>query len=72
MLRDLLAALLLCGLACVFYQKQLAGRFRQVDKGFRDFLIANVRERFVPQTTATLPRVIHLQLKESEAAEFET
>lgn len=72
MLRDLLAALLLCGLAWFVYQEQQAGRFRQVDEGFRDFLIANVRERFVPQPTEAPPQVVHLQLKESEAAEFET
>lgn len=72
MLRDILAALLLCALAWFVYQEQQAGRFRQVDEGFRDFLIANARDQFIPQPTVSPPQVVHVQLSEAQADEFET
>jgi hypothetical protein len=71
MLRAFLAVLLLGGLVVFLDQEQRAGRFRLVDEGFRDFLVANVRERFVPDPAAGAPAVALVVMQEAEAAEYE-
>lgn len=71
MIRVFISLLILAGLVGFLDQEQRAGRFRQVDEGFRDFLIANVRDRFVPDPAAEPSQVVLVEMKEAEASEFD-
>lgn len=71
MIRVFILLLMLGGLVGFLDQEQRAGRFRQVDEGFRDFLIANVRERFAPDPAAESSQVVLVEMKESESSEFD-
>ncbi len=66
----LLALLLLLGSLGSWLQLQQAqGRFQQVDRSFLDVLLANARDRFVPDPTAE-PQVVYLPLREADKAEY--
>jgi hypothetical protein len=69
MIRLLVSLMLLGGLVWFLEEERRAGRFLQVDEVFEDFLIANVRGRFVPEPTAEAG-VVLVEMRESEAGEY--
>ena len=73
MMRKLVAGVLLGALVFFLEKEQRAGRFLQVDEGFQDFLIANVRARFEkppPSPAGETPAVVWVELRPEEAGEY--
>lgn len=69
MIRMLVSMALLGGLVWFLEGERRDGRFLQVDEVFEDFLIANVRARFVPLAEADAG-VVLVEMREAEAAEY--
>lgn len=51
-------------------REQRAGRFRQADDAFLDFLLANARDRFVPEQGAAADQVVFVRIREEDRGEF--
>ncbi len=51
-------------------REQRAGRFRQADDAFLDFLLANARDRFVPQNAAEPGEVVFVRIREEDRGEY--
>lgn len=69
MVRATVLLALLGGLAWWLHGEQSRGRFQKVDDAFLELLLANTRERFVPDLTRA-DEVVFLPLKEEEKAEY--
>lgn len=69
MIRMLVSMVLLGGLVWFLEGERRGGRFMQVDEGFEDFLIANVRGRFVAGTEGA-GDVVLVEMRESDADEY--
>lgn len=69
MLRAVVLLLALGGLVWWLRGEEARGRFRKVDAGFLEVLLANSRDRFVPDATRT-DAVVFLPLRQEEKAEF--
>ena len=69
MIRFVTLLALLSGLAWWLDGEQARGRFREVDRGFLELMLANARDRFVPQPSAENP-VLFLPLKAEEKNEY--
>ncbi len=69
MLRALVLLLVLGGLSWWLWGEQSRGRFRQVDAAFLEVLLANTRDRFVPDA-AKADQVVFVPLQQSDASEF--
>lgn len=67
------SAILLVLLAAIGFQldrEQRAGRFQQADDLFLDFLLANVRDRFVVDESKRSDQVVLVRMREEEKAEY--
>jgi hypothetical protein len=69
MVRSILLVILLSGLAWWLHGEQERGRFRQVDEGFLDFLLANTRQELKPDPTR-LGDVVLVRLREEDKNEY--
>lgn len=69
MVRAILLLSVLSGLAWWLHGEQERGRFRRLDEGFLDFLLANARQEMKPDS-AKLNDVVFLQLREEDKGEY--
>ncbi len=69
MIRATVLLALLCGLAWWLHGEQARGRFQTVNDGFLEVLLANTRDRFVPDLSRTND-VVFLPLKEEDKSEY--
>jgi hypothetical protein len=69
MIRFVTLLALLSGLAWWLDGQQARGRFQKMDRGFLELMLANARDRFIPQPGFENP-VLFLPLKEAEKNEY--
>jgi hypothetical protein len=69
--RGVLLAAMLSGTGWLVLKEQSAGRLRQIDEAFLDFLVANSRERFTDPELHGEHGVIKVVLDEADAADYE-
>lgn len=69
MVRAILLLSVLSGLAWWLHGEQERGRFRRLDEGFLDFLLANARQEMKPDS-AKLNDVVLVQLREDDKGEY--
>lgn len=69
MVRAIFLLSVLSGLAWWLHGEQERGRFRRLDEGFLDFLLANARQEMKPDP-AKLHDVVLVQMREEDKAEY--
>lgn len=69
MVRAILLLSVLLGLAWWLHGEQERGRFRRLDEGFLDFLLANARQEMKPDA-AKLSDVVLVQIREEDKGEY--
>lgn len=70
-MRTIILLVLLAGIGWKLNVEQRHGRFQQADEAFLDFLLANVRDRFVADSgAADAGRVVLVRMREEDKAEY--
>ncbi len=72
MIRALCLLIILGALGFYLEREQISGRFQQADDAFLDFLVANARDRFVPEKGELSDEVVFVRLREEDKDEYAT
>jgi hypothetical protein len=72
MIRAVCLLIILGALGFYLEREQTSGRFQQADEAFLDFLVANSRDRFVPEKGKMSDEVVFVRLREEDKDEYAT